>query len=133
MNGCTGAALGTGDYCHGVPFLQLRSLLREGKSVMQARGLDGEILRKASRLYVRATLLFHQQSGWEPLSGDIASEFADRILAELAVSRRSHHHSDALSTNEFGCGERVNASNIPTLEQSPPNGSPTGQSHSPPR
>lgn len=130
--GCTGAEFGTGNYCHGLGYSRLKSLVLEGKGVLQAKGLEGGSLEKALRLYVRATANFHQQSGWQTLSKELINEFADRILAELAVSYRSHQHTQALSIEEFSCGESPKVLNISMSKHSSSHSRPDEQAHSPP-
>lgn len=83
---CTGAMFGTGDYCKGVKYSELRTLLRIGENIMSAKGLAGEALSRASRIYVRTTIHFYHQSGGQPLSEHIQNEFIDRVIAKLALS-----------------------------------------------
>src|SRR4051812_16876880 len=83
---CTGSTIGTGEYRKRAPYSELKVLMQEGEEVMKSRGLEGEELHRASRIYARTTLHFYEQSGWQPLSRSLESEFIDRVIAELALS-----------------------------------------------
>jgi len=101
---CTGATIGIGDYRRGTPYSELKVLILEGERVMKARGLEGEELHQASRIYARTMVHFYEQSGWQPLSRSLQDEFVERVIAELAVGHRTHHHTTALSTRQFSTG-----------------------------
>jgi hypothetical protein len=101
---CTAAESGIGEYNSHTPYAELKLLIEEGRRVMQLRGLEGDDLRQAARMYARTMIHFYQQSGWQPLNAALENEFVDRVIAELALGHHHHHKSTALTTREFNYG-----------------------------
>lgn len=129
----TGATIGVGDYRKNAPFSELKVLILEGERVMKARGLEGEELHRASHIYARTMIHFYGQSGWQPLSKGLENEFVDRVIAELAVSHRSHHHSTALTTRQFSTGVTLYDPRMDGLEPFTPATLPDTSPHPHPR
>lgn len=130
---CTCAALGTGDYRQGVPYSELKVLIEEGNEVMRARGLEGEDLHRAARIYARTMVHFYEQSGWQPLSKALENEFVERVIAELAVGRHSHHRTNALTAAQFSHGLALYDPRMDGLEPFTPARFPDPDPHPHPR
>lgn len=96
--------MGVGEYRAGAPYSEMKVLIEEGEQVMKARGLAGESLHRATRIYARTLRHFYEQSGWQPLTRELEDEFVGRVIAEVGSAPHGHNKSTALTKREFNFG-----------------------------
>lgn len=78
--------IGTGQYRTRAPFSELRNLLEEGHRIMQARGLEGEALHRAARIFARTYRHYYEQNGGAKLDPNTEEELVQRVMSELGSS-----------------------------------------------